>query len=860
MSYAVAPAETQQRVTLTAPLSGRLVPIEQVPDPVFAQKMVGDGVSIDPTNQTLCAPCDGEVIQLHPSHHALTIKTAEGLEVLMHIGLDTVTLRGEGFTPRVKVGDRVHSGDPLIEFDADYIATHARSLLTQIVITNSDQVATFLPQIGTAIAGKSLVLELTLGTVPNSAQTNTPPLDGAATITSEPIAIPNPTGLHARPAAVLATLAKQYKSTIRLRLGEKSSNVRSLIGVMGMDVGHGVTVVLEATGVDAQAAIAELSAALKSGLGETETQPVAAVARSVPSESSQPAPRPRSDDPTTILGVAASPGVAVGFLYPVLAQAIDVPETADTPSAERQKLEQAIATAKQEIESLRVTIQAQGDPKKAAIFAAHQALLDDPELSDLATDLIAQHKSAAFAWQQAYTVQAQMLSQLENPLLAERANDLRDVGSRVLRVLTGTSTTAIHYPENISGDIILAAADLTPSDMATLDRTKVVGFCTIGGGATSHVAILARSLDLPALVGIEPRVLDLPAGTPAILDGSSGTLRLHPSTAEMDDTRQRQARLQERRQLALTTALQPAITQDGRQIEVVANISNAEEAAKSVTLGGEGVGLLRSELIFMERDSAPSEDEQTELYASTAKALGDRPLIIRTLDVGGDKPLSYLPLAPETNPFLGVRGIRLGFDRPDILRTQFRAILRASQVGNVRIMFPMVARLEEWHLVKGMLETERQALGVAAIQTGIMVEVPSTAVMAEQFAREVDFFSVGTNDLTQYTLAMDRGHPQLAALADALNPGVLGLISMAAKAANKHGKWCGVCGGMASDPQAIPILIGLGVQELSVSIPTIPSVKAQIRSLNLAECEALAAQALVMSTAAEVRSLVGNRD
>ena len=274
MSYAIAPVATQQRIALVAPLSGRLVPIEQVPDPVFAQKMVGDGVSIDPTSQTLCAPCDGEVIQLHPAHHALTVKTAEGLEVLMHIGLDTVTLRGEGFTPHVKVGDRVHAGDPLIGFDADYIATHARSLLTQIVIANSDQVAAFLPQHGSATAGKSVVLELSLNQALDGTQPAiTQPIEGDATVTSEPIAITNPTGLHARPAAVLATLAKQYKSTIRLKLGDKSANVRSLIGVMGMDVAHGAMVVLEASGVDAEAAIAALSAALKSGLGETGTPP-----------------------------------------------------------------------------------------------------------------------------------------------------------------------------------------------------------------------------------------------------------------------------------------------------------------------------------------------------------------------------------------------------------------------------------------------------------------------------------------------------------------------------------------------------------------------------------------------------------
>ncbi len=847
MSHAVAPAETRSRVALIAPLSGQLVPIEQVPDPVFAQKMVGDGVSIDPTSQTLLAPCDGEVIQLHPSNHAVTVKTADGLEVLMHIGLDTVTLRGEGFVPRVQVGDRVRAGDPLINFDADFVATHARSLLTQIVITNSDRVARFEPRLGMVVGGQDIALDLVLGEV---AEDGT--VMGGVTVTSEPIIIPNPTGLHARPSAVLSTLAKKYKSDIRLKYGDQSANARSVIGLMGMAVGNGATVQLEASGPDAEAAIAELSEALRTGLGEEGSKPVAVAASIEQPEIAKPAPRPRSEDPNVVLGVAASPGVAVGYLRRVQQQEIAVSEQGGPPHEERRKLEQAIAKASQDVEALRAKVHGQGDPKKSAIFAAHLEILGDPELMDTAASAIDKGKSAAYAWKQTYTRQAEMLSKLDNALLAERANDLRDVGDRVLRILTGVTAEVVTYPEHT----VLVAEDLIPSDMATLDPTKIAGFCTVAGGATSHVSILARAMDIPSMAGTEARVLELPEGTPVILDGSKGRLRLNPSAEEMERTQQRIARVKERRQRELAAAFEPAITTDGHRIEVVANISNAEEGAKSVKFGGEGVGLLRSELVFMERDSAPDEDEQTAIYSAAARALEGRPLIIRTLDVGGDKPLPYLPIPHEENPFLGERGIRLGFDRPEILRTQFRAILRASEAGHVRIMFPMIARLEEWHMAKQMLEEERQSLGVAPIEAGIMVEVPSTAVMAEQFAREVDFFSVGTNDLTQYTLAMDRGHPKLAPYADALNPGVLGLIGMAARAANQHGKWCGVCGGVAGDPQAVPILIGLGVKELSVSAPTIPSVKAQIRTLSLVECQRLAEQALAADTAEAVRGLV----
>jgi len=541
----------------------------------------------------------------------------------------------------------------------------------------------------------------------------------------------------------------------------------------------------------------------------------------------------------------------VGQTYRLSRQQITVAEVGGSPREEQRKLDQAIGQAMLEIEALRAKVHGQKDSGKSAIFAAHLELLEDPELLETADSAIAKGKSAAYAWKQTYTHQAEQLAQLQNELLAARANDLRDVGGRVLRILTGVAEETTIYPENC----ILLAEDLTPSDTTTMDRGRVLGFCTVGGGATSHVSILARSMDIPAIAGVEPRILDLPNGTPVILDGSKGILRLNPSLEEMDAIRQRQARLKTRRRRELASAHEAAITRDGHRVEVVANIGSKADAEKAIPMGTEGVGLLRSELVFMDRATAPTEEEQTNLYRSVAQILGDRPLIIRTLDVGGDKPLPYLPIPHEENPFLGERGVRIGFDRPEILRTQLRAILQASRHGNVKVMFPMIARMEDWHMAKGMLDEETAKLGLPPIQAGIMVEVPAVAVIADQFAKVVDFFSVGTNDLTQYTLAMDRGHPKLAAFADALNPGVLKLIGMAAQAANKHGKWCGVCGGVASDPQAVPILIGLGVKELSVSIPTIPSIKAQVRELSLAECQQIAAKAIALDTAAEVREL-----
>ncbi len=839
-------------VELRAPLDGVIVPLEQVPDPVFAQRMVGDGLSIDPLSQVLVAPCDGTVTQLHRAGHAVTITTAEGVEVLMHVGLDTVALKGKGFTPRVKEGQQVRAGDELIGFDADFLATHAKSLLTQVVITSGERVAELRAATGRVRAGKDVCLTLRLAEGTGAAAA----VAAGGRVASESVVVPNATGLHARPAAVLANLAKRFQSKILLQRGDDQANAKSVVSLMGLEVAFGDKVVLVAEGPDAAEAIAKLTPELAAGLGDEGTRPAPAPATTEIGADAAPAPRPRSTDPNLLLGVAASPGLAVGRVFQLRREEIRVeeePEAGSDPNAERRRLDDAVDTAKVQLQALQAQLQAQSDPAKAAIFAAHQELLDDPDMLEIALSAIAKGKSAAFAWQRAFRTYAERIAALRNPLLSGRANDLNDIGRRVLGILTGHPD---EEPE-IPAGTILVAEELNPSDTAKLDRSRVLGFCTVGGGATSHVAIIARSLDIPAVAGIEPRALDLVNGTPAILDGGLGWLRLNPDPAEVERIATLRKRLAVRREAELASAKEPAVTSDGHRVEVVANIGGEKDARRSVELGGEGVGLLRSEFLFLERATAPSEDEQVRAYSEIAAALGGRPMVIRTLDVGGDKPLAYLPLPREENPFLGIRGIRVGLDRPEILRTQLRAILRAAGGNRLRVMFPMIATLDEIRSVKGVLAEERERTGIAdPLEVGIMVEVPAAAVLAEQFAREVDFFSIGTNDLTQYTLAMDRGHPKLAPLADAMNPAVLRLIARTVEGAHGAGRWVGVCGGIASDPQAVPILVGMGVDELSVSVPTIPAVKAAVRGRSLEECRELARRALEQDTAAAVRALV----
>jgi multiphosphoryl transfer protein len=833
-----------RRLEILAPLSGVLVPLESVPDPVFAQKMVGDGVSLDPTSTQLLAPISGVVAQFHDAHHALTI-SGSGVDLLIHVGIDTVLLRGAGFTPLVAKGDSVTAGQPLLTFDADLVAGKAKSLLTQILVANTEAVLGMTPATGLVRAGQDVVLTIELPAdmgAETGARPAEPEAAGREAVFSAPVLIPNTAGLHARPAAVLAAEAKRYSADLRLLRGTDEVNAKSVVAILGLSLKKGESVRLRATGADATIAVAALEELLARGCGEDPNDvpgeaPVAAV------------PRRQAKVEGEYEGVASSPGLAVGRVLQYRQGEFVVPEQGEGAVKELDKLENALRAAALQVDDLR---RQAGDSPRAQILAAHHELLDDPDLTGLATAGLEGGKSAAFAWREAYACYAARLEALDNPLLRERAGDIRDVGRRVLGLLAGAAPApAIDQPETI-----LIAHELSPSDTAALDRTKVLGFCTATGGGTSHVAILARSLGIPAICGIDEAALELPDGTLVVLDGATGILKRDPSDAELAEARARMAGQVARREAELAAAGADARTADGHRVEVAANVRNGQEACDAVAAGGEGVGLLRSEFLFDKRDSAPDEDEQFNAYAEVARAFGPgRRVVIRTLDVGGDKPLSYIPLPREDNPFLGIRGVRVSLERPDLFRVQLRAILRTAPLCGLNVMFPMIAGVDELREAKAYLEEERVALGIQVpVQVGVMIEVPSAAVLADAIAPEADFFSIGSNDLTQYTLAMDRGHPRLAKQADALHPAVLRLIGMAAQAARRYGKWTGVCGGVASDVAAVPVLIGLGVDELSVSVPAIPAVKAAVARFTLAQCQELAQEVLKMSTAAEVRA------
>ncbi len=683
--------------------------------------------------------------------------------------------------------------------------------------------------------------------------------------------IRNQTGLHARPARVFVDIAKQFQSTIRIGHGQKLVNAKSLISVLTLGVTSGQRISIDVDGADEAAAIAALEAAVWSGLGEelvdleenghpegqprTENHPERTQPRAEnpPASSLQP---PASSSPNVVHGVAGAPGMAIGPIYQFRRAAIVVQAPAVGALEEQARLEAALAEAREQLVALHEQVSLRTGAAEAAIFYVHLEILDDPDLLDRVRAEIADQRSAAEAWQAAVDERATQLAGLSDALLAERATDVRDVGERVLRAMAGDAAQAPALPES---PFILVANDLTPSETAALDPARVLGFCTAVGGPNAHTAILARALGLPAVVSAGARVLDLPNQTPVVLDGQTGTLTIAPDAAEIARARTEMQAFQSRRVAAAAAAGDPAITLDGHRVEIVANIASVEDARRAGASGAEGVGLLRTEFLFLERTEAPTEDEQFAIYRDIALALDGRPVIVRTLDIGGDKPLPYLDLPAEENPFLGERGIRLCLAHPELLKQQLRAILRAAAFGPLRIMFPMIADIAEVRAVRAMVDALRAELHAPAVEVGIMVEVPSAAVMADLLAHEVDFFSIGTNDLTQYTLAIDRTHPKLAPQADGLHPAVLRLIERTVQGAHAAGKWVGVCGELGADAQAVPILVGLGVDELSISVPAIPLVKDQIRSLTLAQCRERATQALACASAGQVRQVAANQ-
>ena len=559
-----------------------------------------------------------------------------------------------------------------------------------------------------------------------------------------------------------------------------------------------------------------------------------------------------------IQGISGSRGVAVGNVYRYIQEEIVIPDYTvadDKVEEEIGKFAAAMAATLKQLDTIRQKALDEMGPEEAAIFEAHMQIAQDPSLSDGIKSLVESgHTNVVAATAQTIETFANIFLGMEDPYMRERGADIKDIGDRLMRNMLGMNPRGLSH---ISGEVVLVAQDLAPSDTASLDKNVVKGIVTAAGGPTSHAAIMARTLEIPAVMGVGD-IESFVDGDKAVVLGTDGIVEINPSDADWAEYTNQAAAFQEELKRLRESANLEATTTDGHYVELFGNIGKAKDAKNALTMGAQGIGLYRTEFLYMENDELPAEDVQFEEYKKVAQDMKGKPVIIRTMDIGGDKELKCLDLPSEMNPFLGYRAIRISLNRPDIFKVQLRALLRASAFGDIHIMYPMIASVEEVKQANAMLDECKEELTAEGkefnkdIKVGIMIEVPAAAVISPILAKYVDFFSIGTNDLCQYTLAVDRMNEAIGSLYQPLHPGVLRLIKHVIDASHEQGKFTGMCGELASDPVATMILLGLGLDEFSMTASSIPLIKNILRSVSKAECEEVANKALTMDTAEEI--------
>ncbi len=676
--------------------------------------------------------------------------------------------------------------------------------------------------------------------------------EGTQDAAESAVLLPNPLGLHARPAAQLVRRARWFRARItveNLTAAAGPVDAGSINGVLSLGARQNHQLRIRAQGQDSRKAVAALTSFLASGCGESVESPGSATA--------DPTPEPADSLPGQLTGIAASPGIAAGPLVRLKPAAMAVSKRlVDDPEDERRRLSEAIAKAQEDTRALYEWARRQAGTTEAGIFDAQSLFLEDPALAGEAERIILSEQcNAEYAWQAAAERASRRLAELADPYLRSRAVDAGDVANRVLHRLTGCgkATAVIAEPS------VVAAYDLTPSEVKELNLGLVAGLCLEAGSGSAHSVILARAVGIPAVVGLGRAISALEPGTTVALDGERGVVWVEPGPRQLSALENRRQERLAARGAALEERRKPAFTRDGRRIRVVANISGVAEAVEALECGAEGVGVLRTEFLFLGRETAPSEEEQLSAYSAIAASLGDRPLCIRTLDVGGDKSLPYIAISSETNPFLGLRGIRLTLQQRSLLRTQLRAILRAAVGHPVEALFPMLSTLAELREAKAVLleaanELDAEGVSVArGIKVGAMIEVPAAAAIADQLAREAAFFSIGTNDLVQYVMAADRTNSSVAAIADPFQPAVLRMIHQTVQAGRRAGINVALCGEFAANTLAVPLLLGMGLEELSVSPPFVPEVKQAIRRWDFPAAESVARHALELDSSESVR-------
>jgi phosphocarrier protein FPr/phosphocarrier protein len=806
--------------------------------------MLGDGVSIDPTVGEVRAPFDAEVLTVPESRHAINLRARNGAEFLIHVGIDTVNMRGDGFEAHVQPGQKVQAGQLLLSFDLEKVLRGATSLRTPVLLLQSDTYS--LQQLHAAgmVSFDDVIFEVATSGQ-SGAAAGLPAKEKVDESHSRSVVVGLKHGIHARPAAGLIAAIKELDARVSLVYGGRRADLRSPVALMSLSTERGARVTVNAGGPDALMALEAVVAGLEP-LADGECAPTV-------QEGERPEidKEPREPIPAgaVIRALAASPGLGRGSAFLLREHTGSTAASAGSPEEERDLLVAAVERVRAYLGELAAADADTG----AEIARAHLALLDDPLVADRANQFVDQGLAAGAAWQRAVQDAISMLSRVEDPRMRERVDDLKDINLRVQRVLGGEDPRQrVELPD----DAVVLAENLLPSQLLEMDRKDLAGICLAGGGVTSHVAILAISMNVPMLVAAGKEVLAIEAGADLLLDAELGEMQVSPQAEVAERFAARIDEEKRHGELQAGAARQPCVTRDDVQIHIHANIASADDAKSAVDCGAEGCGLLRTEFLFMDRLHAPDAEEQLRAYRAVSTELGDRPLVVRTLDAGGDKPIAYIQQAHEENPALGVRGVRLSLAHRGLLQTQLRALLQLDHPQPVRVMIPMVSSTDEVEEVRTVLAGLGAEPSDGRLRLGVMIETPAAAMISDRLAEMVDFFSIGTNDLTQYTLCMDRGEPALARSFDTLHPGVLRLIRQTANAADRAGIPVAVCGAAGGDPLAAPLLLGLGIRELSMPAGLIARQKANLRKISMVKCKELASTALELGSARAVRELV----
>lgn len=855
-----------------APLSGETVALEDIEDPIIATKALGDGIAIKPNDNNVFSPCSGVIKLIHSQKNVIIIHTETGADILINIGINLKDIPKNLFKSFVQVGSIVETGDLLLQFDKNELLKDSAKFNTIVVVNNLETSCNeirFINNSKNILACKSLLYVIGKKEAINSNEFNEYLKRLSTNMKKEnnnlklELIVINKTGIHARPASVLSSLAKKFTSEIKLYKEDDKADAKSLIEILGLGISYNDNVTLEIIGEDAEEALSAISEAFASGFGEEghsdkKTVTTTAQQSTNTTDSNQEDTKiiekiKTNEKSVVISGVVNYPSLVMGKAFFIVEEDISITENSEISyEEEKHRLLSAIDNVKSKIQEYINNAQENNKTSQAEIFTAHAEVLKDDFLINSAKELLKESKTAEYAFKQATNKTCDILSKTQNSLLKERISDIKDIQKSVINVLSGKELKPLEIPENS----IVIAEDLNPSNITNFN-SNVKGVILSKGSSTSHISIMMKNEGIASLVSVGSSVLHIKEGTAIILDSKQGNLIVNPSEEEKNSNTSKVEELQKIRNYNLIKTKNPAITTDGIRIKVLGNVGGIDQAVEAYNKGGEGIGLVRSEFLFMSCKSAPTEEWQRNVYQDICNAMHGEEVVVRTLDVGGDKPISYINIPSEENPIMGLRGVRNYHLNKEIFYSQIRALLSVNPAGICKIMIPMISGIGEVKKIKEVIAKEKESLGIKAeIKVGIMVEVPSVALLAKQFAKHVDFFSIGTNDLAQYILAMDRGHNVLTKHLNNLNPAILKSIDFTCKGAKEYNVPVGVCGAMASEIESVPILIGLGVSSLSCTSALIPDVKAFIRSVSYSKCVEVAQKSLELETQDEVKSLI----